>query len=173
VFAQSVPPGGRGSVRRFLAAVSIVAVCLVGFAQPAGAVKPEKGSFHDSFRYTDHTCGFGVRVHERFEGTSTTYFDKHGKFIRSRTHITYHGTWTNEDSGAWLAEEETLNTSYHKATRTYRVLGLNWHFKLPSGRTVVIDAGRLIYDRHFNLTFEAGKHEIVDSNFDLLCPYLA
>ena len=160
-------------MRKLLAGITLATLGLSVFAQPAVARKPDKEPFHASFHYTDHECGFGVRVYEALDGTTTSFFDRDGKLVRSRTHITYHGTWTNKDSGTWLAEVETFNNTYIRATHTYRVLGLNWHFKLASGRTVAIDAGRLIYDRHFNLLFEAGNHQIVDDGLEALCRYLS
>jgi len=53
------------------------------------------------------------------------------------------------------------------------VVGLNWDFKLPSGRTVAIDAGRLIFDAEGNIIFEAGKHQVEDTEFQILCPLLS
>jgi hypothetical protein len=172
--ARSIGARGReGTMRRLLAGLALVMLGVAGVAQPAAALKPERNSFHDTFHYTDRSCGFRVHVHESLDGVNTSFVDRDGKFVRSHGHVTYHGTWTNPDSGARLDEVETFNVEYVKATRENRVLGLNWHFKLPSGRTVAIDAGRLVYDRQFNLVFEAGKHQIVDKGFEPLCTYLS
>jgi len=159
-------------MRRLLAAVALVSVGLVGFAQPAEALKPERETFSDSFDYVNRSCGFPVHVHENFDAVQTSFFDSHGKFVMGRQHVTFHGTWTNEKTGSWLAEDETFNGVFIKATRETRVIGLNWHFKLPSGKTVAIDAGRLVFSRHGDILFEAGNHEIVDTEFHVLCPYL-
>jgi len=159
-------------VRKLLAVITLATLVPCLFTGTAAAKQPERETFSDSFDYVSRTCGFKVHVHEEFIARQTSFFNSDGRFIRGRQHVTYHGTWANRDSGAWLAEDETLNFVLIPATRETRVIGLNWHFKLPSGRTVAIDAGRLVSDRHGNIVFEAGNHEIVDSEFEVLCPYL-
>jgi hypothetical protein len=56
---------------------------------------------------------------------------------------------------------------------TFTVRGLNWHFKLPSGRTVIIDAGKLVFDAEGDIIFQAGKHQIEDTHFQILCQLLS
>jgi hypothetical protein len=158
-------------VRKLLVVITLAALVLCVFAGTATANKPERETFSDSFDSVSRACGFKVHVHEEFVAKQTSFFNSDGRFIRGRQHVTYNGTWTNNASGAWLVERETLSFVFVRSPREARVIGLNWHFKLPSGKTVAIDAGKLVFDRH-GLVFEAGNHEIEDSRFEVLCPYL-
>jgi hypothetical protein len=44
---------------------------------------------------------------------------------------------------------------------------------LPSGRTVLIDAGKLLFDNDGNLLFEAGNHQFEDRDVGALCAALS
>ena len=50
--------------------------------------------------------------------------------------------------------------------------GLNFHIRLPSGRTVLIDAGKLFFDDG-ELVFEAGKHQVQDGDVSAFCAELS
>jgi hypothetical protein len=142
-------------------------------AWPAGATPPESQSFQSSFSYVDHSsCSAPIHVSEYVQERVTRFFDQQGNTVRVNDHLTSQGTWTNRASGESLIERETWNVPFDPATETLRVLGLNWHFKLPSGRTVVIDAGKLVFDAD-GLIFEAGNHQMVDSDMAALCPLLS
>jgi hypothetical protein len=143
-------------------------------ASPAGATPPERQSFQDSFSFVDNSsCSFRIHVSIQFQERVTRFFDQQGNTVRRNDHIASQGTWTNRASGESLIESETWNVPFDPETETARVLGLNWHFKLPSGRTVVIDAGKLVFDADGNVIFEAGNHQMVDSDFAVLCPFLS
>ncbi len=47
-------------------------------------------------------------------------------------------------------------------------IGLNFHIRLASGRTVLIDAGNLFFDDG-ELVFDAGKHQVEEGDIDAFC----
>jgi len=120
--------------------------------------------FEDSVSFViDDFCDFPIEVSEHIQGTAWFFFDQSGNIVRTNAHVAFQETWTNPDLGKSLIERETVNFPGDPATETFGVVGLNWHFKLPSGRTVAIDAGRLIFDAEGNIIFEAGKHQVEDT----------
>jgi hypothetical protein len=139
----------------------------------AVAAQPQIERFEDSADFViDDLCSFSIDVSEHVEGVHKIFVNQQGDVIRETFHVAFQGTWTSEASGKSLIEQETLNQTFDPANETLTVLGLNWHFKLPSGRTVVIDAGRLIFDAEGNIIFEAGKHQVEDTHLQIVCSLL-
>jgi hypothetical protein len=160
-------------MRRLAAVTGLLVLGLAIMASPAGAIEPRTSTFADSTSFViDDICEFPIEINLQVQGTARLFFDRSGNAVREDVHVSYQGTWTNRDSGKSVIEHETVNFRNDPITGAFEVVGLNWHFSLPSGRTVVIDAGRLILDAEGNIVFEAGKHQIQDTEFQVLCPFL-
>ena len=79
--------------------------------------------------------------------------------------------WTNPRSGEYLVERSRVRAVIEQDGGFYE-FGLNFHIRLPSGRTVLIDAGKLFFDDG-GLVFEAGKHQVQDGDVAAFCAALS
>ena len=144
-------------------------------APPAAAVPPERNTFQDSVTFVidaGDLCSFPLRVSEQARGTELLFFNDQGDIVRRKVVTEFTGTWTGLDSGKSLIERETF-VNIDK-DNTFSVIGLNWHFRLPSGGTVVIDVGRILVDATtFEILFESGKHQVIDNGLEVICHYLS
>jgi hypothetical protein len=157
-------------MRRIVALAFVLSLVVGVFATAASATQPRRRSYTATFDAVRRDlCSFPVRVHEDAVITDTRYFDESGDVVRRVFPATFNGTASH--AGNVVLERETVNQTVTSDLAVITV-GLNWHFKLPSGRTVVIDAGRLVYDADGNLTFEAGRHQFVDREVRAFCAAL-
>ncbi len=159
---------------RFLVLPVLLAVTWALLAPaPAGAASPERERFHDRVSIVfaaGELCAFPARLREDARGVISRFFDQQGNLVRERVHVSFQGVFSHGTK--FLSERETLNITFDFSTDTVRVVGLNWHVKLPSGRTVVIDAGRLVFDHEGDLVFKAGRHDVEDEGLGIICQFL-
>ena len=154
------------------AAWTVAIISIVGvMAAPARAMAPERARVDDSFTFTNHFCGFPVQVNERAHGSEIQYFDSAGNPTHDVLLQTVTGTWTNPRSGEYLVERSRVRAVIEQDGGFYE-FGLNFHIRLPSGRTVLIDAGKLFFDDG-GLVFEAGKHQVQDGDVAAFCAALS
>jgi hypothetical protein len=137
----------------------------------ASATAPRITPISDSFSFTSHFCGFPVRVNERAQGSEIQYFDRAGNPTHDVLLQTVTGTWTNPRSGEYLVERSRVRALIEQDGGFYE-FGLNFHIRLPSGRAVLIDAGKLFFDDG-ELVFEAGKHQVQDGDLTEFCAALS
>lgn len=123
----------------------------------ASAAAPRITPINDSFDFTSTLCGFPVQVAERAQGFEIQYFDAAGNPTRDVLQQTLTGTWTNPRSGQYLVERSRLRAVIQQDGGFYE-FGLNFHIRLPSGRTVLIDAG---------------KHQVQDGDVSAFCAELS
>jgi hypothetical protein len=159
----------RSRHRRLAARSVLLIIALVvtstGYAQAAA---PRIEPVDESSRFTLNFCPFPVRATSRFTGTQTLFFDKRGNVERTLLHVTTFATWTNPRSGSSLIERDHLFAIVHPDLSSWDI-GLNYHLSLPSGRVILVDAGKLVYDADQNIVFEAGRHPIEDGDVAALC----
>jgi hypothetical protein len=136
----------------------------------ASAIAPKITPVDDTFSFTSHLCPFPVEVTTHATGTDIQYFDADGNPGREVFLRNFVGTWTNPRSGTYLVEHSRL-TSIFPDGGGFLEIGLNFHIRLPGGRTVLIDAGKLFFDDG-ELVFEAGKHQVEDGDVAAFCAAL-
>jgi hypothetical protein len=149
-------------------ATTVVAVGVLGGAASASA--PTITPIHDTFRFTSDLCSFPVQVIERAQGLDMQYFDAQGNPTREVVHLMLSGTWTNATSETYLVERSRVTNVLPEAGG-FSEIGLNFHLRLPNGRTVLIDAGKLVIDDG-EVVFEAGKHQVEDGHLAAFCAAL-
>jgi hypothetical protein len=137
----------------------------------AFATAPRITPINDSFSFTSDFCTFPVQVAETAQGFEIQYFDAAGNPTRDVLLLTLTGTWTNPQSGEYLVERSRVENVIPQDGGFYEI-GLNFHIRLPSGRTVLIDAGKLFFDDG-ELVFEAGKHQAQDGDVAAFCAALS
>ena len=163
---------------RRTAAVSIVSLVIVGTSVVASgtsvAAAPEIKPVDDAFSFAvDGVCSFPIRVRTHITGTELLFHDAQGNVTEDVIHLNVYGVWRNRDSGKSVIERDHLTGVVLPDDQGFLELGLNFHLSLPSGRTVLIDAGNLHFDSEGNLVFEAGNHQFEDGDFGALCAALS
>ena len=96
-----------------------------------------------------------------------------GNVTEDVIHFFVYAVWKNPDSGRSVIEQDHLMSMVPPDDQGFLELGLNFHLSLPSGGTVLIDAGKLHFDNEGNLVFEAGNHQFEDGDFGALCAALS
>ena len=109
------------------------------------AAVPEITRFDDSFVFTSHLCAFPIHVTTRLTGTQTQMFDRRGHVIRTPLRKDVYAIWTNRLSGRSVIERDHLFAVVYPDLSAWDI-GLNYHLSLPSGRVILVDAGRLVGD---------------------------
>jgi hypothetical protein len=159
-------------MRRFVAVVAVgIAFLLTWSSAPASALAPMIKHVDDSFAFTSNLCSFPIRVRTQIAGTETQFFDSQGDTLRDELHLFVYAVWRNPSSGKWVIESDHVNNAIYPDDR-FANIGLNFRLILPSGRTVLIDAGKLVFDEDGGVLFEAGKHQVSDGDVGALCAAL-
>lgn len=160
--------------RRHLPASVIVSVLTLGIvatlAGSALAAAPEIKPIDDTFTFTVDICRFPIEAVTRITGTETLFFDDRGDVSRDVLHLFASAVWTNPGSGKSVIEQDHLSGVVTEAG--FLEIGLNFHLSLPGGRTVLIDAGKLVFDEDGNILFQAGKHQFEDGDVGAVCAAL-
>lgn len=137
---------------------------------PALAQAPEMKPVDDSFSFTPDICPFPIEATGKLTGRETLFFDDQGNVSQDVFHLFFSGVWTNPRTGKSVIERDHL-TSVVFPDGGFAELGLNFHLSLPSGRTVLIDAGKLVFDDG-GIVFQAGKHQFEDGDVAAVCAAL-
>jgi len=151
------------------------ALCALALAAPAGAAVPEKAVFEDiHIEQVDSTsCDFPFL--EEFDGrvTITTFFDDEGNPTRVAFHLPFHGTLTNEATGESVSADQVLNETDDLEKGTQSFTGLRFRVAFPGLGVVLLDAGKIVFDRDGNVVFEAGRHQVFNEDFAEFCAAFA
>lgn len=80
-------------------------------------------------------------------------------------------TFTNSVTGKAypMSFHNTILIDYTPAPRRLANVGLLYRLVIPGAGAVVLDVGRLVFQRGSGLIFEAGPHQIIDGDLDALC----
>jgi len=126
----------------------------------ASAQKPVHDTFTETFS-DQFECGSftGLSSGELTE-RSTTFFDKAGDATRTQFHIVYRATITNLATEKTLTDNANYNGTIDLVTGAIEVNGLIYNVKDRANGIRIKDIGRLVFDADFNITFEAGRHDV-------------
>ncbi len=126
----------------------------------ASAQKPVHDTFTETFS-DQFECGSftGLSSGELTE-RSTTFFDKAGDATRTQFHIVYRATITNLATEKTLTDNANFNGTIDLVTGAIEVNGLIYNVKDRANGIRIKDIGRLVFDADFNITFEAGRHDV-------------
>jgi hypothetical protein len=158
-------------MRRFIMLFTIVAIGGVLAMASSAAAAPfpptseELPTIENDIVLVD--CGrFNIRDDFVLEATQTTYYDRNGEPIRIRTHFTGVDRFYDSKTGKEYTDTtaNTIDFVDLQSGQT-RAVGVEFHLTV-SGVVVVIDAGRLIFNGHGEVVFQAGKHQLLSSEPD-------
>jgi hypothetical protein len=95
-----------------------------------------------------------------------TFYDAQGEPARTQAHFRLRGTLTNSVSGASLPNRASFTVFTNLVTGVTTVTGAPFHLTAPGRGIVVQDAGRITFDAEGNVVFEAGRHDLIDADFE-------
>ena len=103
----------------------------------------------------------------------TTFFDRDGNPIRVAFHGRYKGTLTNSVTGASLLDAPSVaNITFDLINGTQTNIGAFFTVTLPGQGTILIEAGRIVFDGSGPPIFIAGPHLPPDEQISALCEAL-
>ena len=157
--------------RRFALAIAILIAAAV--ASPAAAAQPDRQAFSFSYsadRAAGLLCDFAYHEEGSVTGWDQVFVDGNGNYLRDTAHGTSTVVHVNADTGYYLTETITSQTTFTDGTQTLRFAGQNWMLRNPSGRIVAVHSGNL------TINFDTGEFRAtpnLDPDFsELLCPLL-
>jgi hypothetical protein len=116
-------------------------------------------------------CGNSYIIANGSENTRLwTYFDQQGQPVRVVFHGRYKGKLTNSVTGASILDSPSVaNISVNLITGTETHAGAFWTVTTPGGGTVLIEAGRLVFNGEGPPVFIAGPHRAIEDSLNILC----
>jgi hypothetical protein len=154
--------------------VGLSASLVLATAGQAVAVVPDTGSFQYDIHYIDDgasaACGFTVTFDQLNRGTFQVFFDRQGNPVRVQVQTSVNGTASA--NGITLLVHGQENVFYDLIQGTQMDASLEFRVWLPGLGVVIMDQGRLLFDADGNVTFEAGPHPALASDFTQLCAAL-
>ena len=158
-----------------LAAAALVFTMAVLWASPASANTVTHDVIHLHFHFVDrHSCPFDISVHESGTFRSADFYDNNGDLYK--TLLTAGGgklTITETAKGTTLTMQNQpylVFVDFRNGSRgSFTLDGPVFIFTSPGDGAVLLEVGRISFDRHGNITFEAGKHQQTDGDFDAFC----
>ncbi len=163
------------NARRFIVTpvTVLLAAALLNLSGVASASAPQIKPIDDTFSFTaGDICPFAIRVRTHITGRELLFTDQQGNPSLDVNHLVVYAVWRNPLSGKTVIERDHLSGVILPNDEGFLEIGLNFHLSLPSGSTVLIDAGRLVFDIDGNIVFQAGNHEFEDRDVGALCAAL-
>jgi hypothetical protein len=164
-------------MRRIIALCAVGAtLAVLGITPASAAGRPQRDS--SSFSFNDvapagELCDFDYRGRGTITITVLTFTDANGEETHALNHSTGSFSHMNLDTGYTLTERLVLNGSEDFVSSTGSTVGIQWHLKDASGRSVLTVAGRLTYtlDPFEILTITPRVDEFFDFP-NVICPLL-
>ena len=163
-------------------AVAIVAAILgsgLVAATGAGATSPIRQP-REVIQYEFSVdCGpFGFPFMNEVSGQeirrTITFVDADGNPVRQVVHDAFKETDTNSLTGKAVRASGRLTETIDFLTGTRTVVGKPVLMTEPGSGAVIHDAGRVVFDAPFHISFEAGRHDVLNDDVDqLACSALA
>ena len=141
-------------------------------ADQALAAAPK--AHHSKFRFSGRVdCGsFSDRFTDRYWIQGRTFFDGKGRAIRTIDHVRHTSTDRNSRTGLTLHQHDRYNIKTDLRTGILRLSGGLFRINRPGKGMVIHDVGRVVMDANQNITFTAGRHDVLGKSSDVFCSAL-
>jgi hypothetical protein len=149
-----------------LGAVTAVALALV---VPAHATPPQSQSIAATQLDSMSCAGFDANIERDFTGRETAFFDQQGNVVRVQVAADMSGSVTNSVTGKTVALRGHIFIDINPATGSATWVGPVWLGNDPGAGSVIKDTGRIVFDANGNIAFEAGPHDVIDTNGAVFC----
>src|SRR5215211_344874 len=146
---------------------TVVASTLVGSARKGGsAMTPSTTTTlkPDSGNQVLVRCGQGRDAYVVI-GTATTYYDSSGDPDRIRYDFQAVDRFYNSKTGTEYISHHANTMDFEDLkTGEFEAHGVEYLLTVPGFGNVILDAGKLIFDKKKNVTFASGQHQILGSD---------
>lgn len=156
----------RHIARRIMVATAALAAGLLvsATAVDAAAAAPVKGTVEVlPYEFSVDCSPYGFAFENNVQGEETlwvqTFFDAAGDPVKQVTHDSFLETDTNSVSGKVLRISARRVDTLDLLADTCTVDGKSFLVTDPGTGVVVLDAGRVVFDAPFHISFEAGRHD--------------
>jgi hypothetical protein len=156
------------------ALVAILAVAMLA-AGPASANTVRRHIVHVNETYVDSdTCSFDITVHASGTFLVAKFFDNSGSLYKQvfEAHGQFTLTWTAKGTTLTMQNQAfnvTLLFDSNGRVETATYNGPVFVVTAPGSGVVLLDAGRVVFDRKGNILFEAGPKQELHGDVDAFC----
>ena len=139
-------------------------------------LKPDRGDVV-LVRCGQGSNAFAIRDEYEVLGKATTYYDSNGDPVRIRYDFEAVDRFYNSDTDKEYTSTHANTMDFENLkTGEFEAHGVEYLLTIPGFGEVLLDAGKLIFDKKKDVTFESGQHQILGSDpadMDKLCEALA
>ena len=129
-------------------------------------LKPDRGNVV-LIRCGQGRDAFDIRDDYVVKGTAPTYYDSNGDPVRIRYDFQAVDRFYNSKTGKEYTSTHANTMDFENLeTRQFEAHGVEYLLTIPGFGEVLLDAGKLIFDKKNNVTFESAKHQILGSDPD-------
>ena len=141
----------------------------LALAIAAHATPPKSESFTTTSLDSMGCSGFDAIIERTFTGRETVYFDRQNNAVRVQVVADMRGSVTNSTTGKTVALRGHIVLVIDPSSGSFTFVGPVFMANAPGAGTVITDTGRIVFDDDGNITFEAGPHEVTDTNGAIFC----
>jgi hypothetical protein len=162
-----------------LSAVTVALLAGVVGAASAGAAPPTKQDLGTiPYEFSVDCSPYGFSFSDDVKGQeplwTETFYDANGTAVKVVVHDGFIETDTNSLTGKTVRMTQTWVNTYDLVAGTRTVVGKALLMTDPGKGVVILDAGRVVFDRPGHTVFEAGPHDPLHGNLDqMACSALA
>lgn len=166
-------------VNSFRALLSIVLAFLILFANFSFALAGGpvfEGPFHEEGTVEIYDCGsFQLLDVYELNYTEKLFLDEQGNRVRLLEHVWGIDTLTNSVTGKAypMSYSNNVIVDFTTTPPTGANAGIIFRLIIPGQGAVALDVGRIVVDRGGNVYFQAGPHQFVDGDLEILCEVLS
>lgn len=151
-------------MKRFVILLALLGAAL-GLAAVASAGPPtitHERQIHSVYTLTpaDTGCEFDVLVDGYDDVVIQNFFDKDGTLVKTVFHDRFVGTETANGVTLATSEHATITEDFRDGTETWT--GQPFKLSLTDGGTLMLDAGKLVYDASGAILVQHGPHQYLD-----------
>jgi hypothetical protein len=146
--------------------VTAVALALAVGAQ---ATAPKSESFAATSLDSLSCTGFDAIIERIFTGRETVYFDRQADAVRVRVVADMRGSVTNSTTRKTVALRGHIALVIDPSSGSFTFVGPVFMANDAGAGIVIEDTGRIVFDADGQITFEAGPHEVTDTNGAIFC----
>ncbi len=153
----------------------VVAVLALLLTEATAAKKPTINTLQFTETFVDtELCSFDISFQVTMTLREFIFYDDSGNAIKAQVHARFDAVATNLETGKTIVEQDVWTNVVDLTTGKNTFLGLPFRLRLPNGRPIVMDVGKVVFDPDFNITFVAGPHPLAEALdlAQLYCPAL-
>jgi hypothetical protein len=160
------------STRILLISVVLVSLLALVPLSTALADAPARVTLHEEGTDVLVDCGsFEVLDVYSNDGVASLFYDKEGNLVKIIIEYTGTDTFTNSVTGKAYPMDfhNTSIIDFSTTPRSNALTGVVYRLVVPGAGAVLLDVGRIVFQRGVGIVFQAGPHQLFDADFEALC----